>query len=152
MSTKNSEVLIRAKEILNTPGTWIRYRMYDLGRIPASDPRSWEQPDEACNIAAASDLAVNHKRGQHCLLGAIHVASSELSTSANETCDLLHNIAPQVAIHHGKPLDMGKRKQYKRNRHHNAAWFNNTADSLDEINDLLCEGIKQAVEKETTDE
>ena len=148
MGIKVSEVLIRTKEILNQPGVWIRWREYDKGRLPATDPGSWEQSD--ITITPSSVYYDGSQQGQHCLMGAVRRAKHELGDSKYDlgVSNLLTRLAPQVAIKHGKPLDQGKRLQYQRRRKHPAAWFNNTAESLDEVNDLLCEGIKEAVEQE----
>ena len=142
MVIKTSDVLIRAKEILNLPGVWIRYRLFDQGRTLATDPKSWDEPDKA----STPDLNYDgSQQGQHCLLGAVMRAKYELGVDRSncDAANLLHGLAEKVARQQGKPLDQGKRLAYRRGRMHNAAWFNNTADSLDEVNDLLCEGIKE---------
>ena len=149
MGVNVSDVLIRVKEILNQPGVWIRWRVFDKGRAPAVNPQSWEERDSPYGGPQIYEYDGSQK-GQHCLLGAVIRAKHELGVDNNDTSasDLLGRLAPEVAAQHGKPLDVGKRAQYRRNRQHNAAWFNNTAESMDEINDLLCEGIKEAVEQE----
>ena len=147
-----SDVLIRAKEILNQPGVWIRWKVFDRGRAPAADLASWDEPDLAFDSRARLSYD-GSQQGQHCLLGAVIRAKYELGVDQhnNDASQLLQRLAPQIARQHGKPLDQGKRQLYQRGRDHKAAWFNNTAESLDEVNDLLCEGIKEAVEQEERD-
>ena len=150
MVIKTSDVLIRAKEILNLPGVWIRYRLFDQGRTPATDPKSWDESDSAFGTSTPNLEYDGSQQGQHCLLGAVLRAKYELGVdrSNHDAAHLLHKLANKVARQQGKPLSHGKRLAYRRGRVHDAAWFNNTADSLDEVNNLLCEGIKKAVEKE----
>lgn len=131
---KNSEVLMRAKSLLNAHSTaWIKMKMWS--GLPGASAEG----------------------GQFCAYGALHAAvtgkncNDPSGTASRVGHKYLEPAATEVADELGRPLKESVRGS-RMGRTWDAAYFNNTAESLDEVNQMFCRAIDKAVEEELREE
>lgn len=129
MRMKASEILIKAKGLLNAhPRAWIKMTLWN------SDP-----VEPAYCAMGAMHSAISGKQ-----FGQAEV--SHCTPEVQRAGKLLTEAASEVAIELGRPLNEAVRGD--RLGRSDPAYFNDTAESQDEVNKMFCRAIDKAVTEE----
>lgn len=150
------EVLVKAKELISQPNSWLRWMTY--GPRPTSDQsvNSVSELKEKC-YADGTPMPIYsaNDKNAFCAIGAVNEAipsSYGFSGLRDSVLKILDNAAVETAIKHGRPLDSIERgDRYRRKSDYpggNTAYFNNSALNVEEVKDLFCDAINFALELE----
>ena len=126
-TSKIVDVLVEAKRLLNVgPNSWIKWKGWD-------------------------------GNGGYCALGATYTATaaSKYPVSINQEANrYLDNAAVKVAEELGRPLKTADNDSARGDRQGrpDAPYFNNTAESIEEVNKMFCEAIEKAAEDQVREE